>query len=179
MLFGSTATKSGIAEWAMLLAAACSQTGKTSDLRPAPLIADNGDMSAEYSCDAELAVLASSARQWSASHGWQSDCVSPCTLLGPVETACPPASTRVIGLGNITELIARGQEAWVRHGGTAMPTHLRGKVLRIRAPVLDGFWTRALFAVQQASWAALNHIPCFIELNVNGAPCGEARACDH
>jgi len=34
--------------------------------------------------------------------------------------------------------------------------------------------------VQQATWAAAHKIPFFVDLNVNGAPCGDAaRACEH
>jgi len=34
---------------------------------------------------------------------------------------------------------------------------------------------RALFVIYQATWAAAHKIPAFVELNVNGAPCGDAE----
>ena len=66
---------------------------------------------------------------------------------------------------------------------TAPPPEWRGKILRVRAWVRDGFWVRAQMVLKQALWATVRGIPFFVDLhggeNVTcGSTRGTARACD-
>merc|ERR1719230_441570 len=43
------------------------------------------------------------AKQWGADHGWDTNCVAPCTLVGPVESACPIDTTIAMDQGDASE----------------------------------------------------------------------------
>ena len=62
----------------------------------------------------------------------------------------------------------------------AAPAFWRGKTLRVRGFVHDGFWVRAHFVVAQGMWASLRRMPFFVHLHVN-ASCayGSDVTCSH
>jgi hypothetical protein len=93
-------------------------------------------------------------------HGWTSKCAeSHCRIKSSDACVITPQQ---ISDTSIEELLSGLDKESVLQGSTN--PRWRGKVLRIRAPIYDGFFVRALFAMTTAKWAAANRIPFFVDL---------------
>ena len=121
--------------------------------------------------------------------GWQGTCQTPCTMAtvfassdssrgcldphSPPHPRVHPESTRAV--------LARASDAasGVMPDDTA-PAFWRGKTLRVRGFVHDGFWVRAHFVMAQGMWASLRRMPFFVHLHGN-ASCayGSDVTCSH
>ena len=95
-------------------------------------------------------------------HGWQGACEPPCTRIRLARTGQggPPCNGMrpphpAVSAGNTRALIERARAAAAGRGAGAATAAWRGKVLRARSFVHDGFWVRAHFVLMQGMFAAL------------------------
>ena len=95
-------------------------------------------------------------------HGWSSSCIPPCKY---VPTASP---------GRWPSTAAQARDLLRK---SAALDASAASTLRIRSPLADGFWVRALFVIAQAIWATLNTHRFYVQLHAGaGASCRVLRA---
>ena len=105
-------------------------------------------------------------------HGWQTACGQSegCTLQSTAQLADKGALSEALPSASAAHVLAAARDATRRFYGSGLAdalspplsTHIldyKGKVLRVRTPIHDGFWVRALFTVALGSWASLSGIP--------------------
>ena len=100
-------------------------------------------------------------------HGWQSSCKPPCTVLG-AEVACQLGLASRQGTSDAASLVSMRVPLPTESPPSPPPSVaalLRGKVLRVRSPVSDGFFVRALFVLSQGEWATIARVPFFVDLH--------------
>eukprot|EP00966_Prymnesium_polylepis_P093772 2169810-Prymnesium_polylepis.1 len=130
-----------------------------------------------------------------ATHGWQGRCSPPCTLVrtyyAPKGKDSPPCNDARrpphpdLTPASTAELLSRAARATASGGADAMRPEWRGKVLRVRSFVDDGFWVRAHFVMAHGLWASLRGLPFFVDLHANAscehidASCAAERAQPH
>ncbi|KAL1529177.1 hypothetical protein AB1Y20_000136 [Prymnesium parvum] len=121
-----------------------------------------------------------------AAHGWGGRCAPPCTLVSlyaaksrenppcndPRRPPHPSPDARATG-----ELLARAAAASRTGGSEPARPEWRGKTVRVRSFVDDGFWVRAHFALSHGLWASLRGLPFFVHLHANSS-CAARRPCD-
>jgi hypothetical protein len=120
------------------------------------------------------------------SRGWKGRCTPPCTQINVDKARTPGAGAPCLSMRhpdphpkataeNTAALLARAAaaSAAAADGGTAFAvrTEWRGKILRVRSFVQDGFWVRAHFVLTQGMWASMRHLPFFVDLYEGGAAC--------
>ena len=124
-------------------------------------------------------------------HGWQGSCTQPCTLVrtfAPKNKDSPPCNDArrpphpELLPATTAELLARAVRAAASGGAEAARPEWRGKIVRVRSFVDDGFWVRAHFVIAHGLWASLRGLPFFVHLHSNascahiGASCAAERA---
>ena len=120
-------------------------------------------------------------------HGWQTACgqTEGCTLQSTAQLAEKGAFSEALPSASAAHVLAAARDATRRFRGSwlantlspPLSTHVldyAGKVLRVRTPIHDGFWVRALFTVALGSWASLSGIPFFVDPHVDAA-CGATQ----
>ena len=121
-------------------------------------------------------------------HGWQSSCTPPCSridIFADEDAATPPCHSDVSRPAapdtdpEITRLLlARATRAAATQGARAVKPAWRGKMVRVRAFVNDGFFVRVHFVMTQGLWASLRGIPFFVQGLHGNASCSDIhRAC--
>ena len=120
-------------------------------------------------------------------HGWQESCAAPCTLVRNIAPKSlgdhPPCNDPrrpphpELTTANTAELLARASRATVSSGADALRPEWRGKIVRVRSFVDDGFWVRAHFVMAHGLWASLRGLPFFVHLHTNASCAHTAEAC--
>ena len=111
-------------------------------------------------------------------HGWHGRCEPLCTQVSvaPAEAPCygdvSVPSTPRPEENRTRRLLLRAATAAATDGAEAVLPGWRGKILRVRAFVKDGFYVRVHFVLTQGIWAAMRGIPFFVHLNA-GASCSK------
>ena len=110
------------------------------------------------------------AKRYVGMHGWRSSCVAPCTVLnGSVLAAGGLLPHPWSAAESVTSLLQQLPHLLLRQRDRQPRSPwLKGRVLRIRTPLRDGFWVRPLFVVVQGLWATIIGIRFFVDPHVGG-----------
>jgi len=109
---------------------------------------------------------------WEWKGGWQSNCQPPCKVISAEEALCSqPDLLMMMCNTSAKTILALADIAHRSHGAHALTQSWRHKLLRIRTPVSEGFFTRVSMVLAQCIWASLVGLPFTIEPYVDGR-CG-------
>jgi len=139
------------------------------------LIASDGSSLVGSTCDATpssctpleaLTTRKSTNNKAYTEHGWQTNCVAPCTFVNASQML-PSNGDTVLGATtmdaqSVGKLGVRSTAAR-KNSDSATCSELAGKTLRVRTPLSDGFFVRAQFALILGQFAATCGIAHFID----------------